>query len=214
VRLLLARHGNTFDPGDPVVWAGSQNDLPLVAKGVEQARVLAGVLRDSQIIPKAIYCGPLRRTRNYADIIIQQLALFVLPQVDLRLNEIDYGDWTGRTQAEVAQQFGEAGMKSWEERSVWPECGNWGGSEAQTLTEVHAFAQELVKEYCDQDTVLIVSSNGRLRYFLDLVEGEWARRKENGTFKVKTGNLCQMDYFAGKFNVRFWDQKPAALNSN
>ncbi len=29
--LLLARHGNTFNKGDKVVWVGAQTDLPLTA---------------------------------------------------------------------------------------------------------------------------------------------------------------------------------------
>ena len=44
-KILLARHGNTFGPGDRIVWVGAQEDLPLVEKGEEQARALGNALR-------------------------------------------------------------------------------------------------------------------------------------------------------------------------
>ena len=33
IELLLVRHGNTFAPGDRVVWVGKGQDLPLVESG-------------------------------------------------------------------------------------------------------------------------------------------------------------------------------------
>ena len=38
--LLLARHGNTFEPSDKVVWVGARTDLPLTSMGREQAAAL------------------------------------------------------------------------------------------------------------------------------------------------------------------------------
>ena len=38
MKLILARHGNTFGPQDKVTWVGSTNDLPLVEEGLAQAQ--------------------------------------------------------------------------------------------------------------------------------------------------------------------------------
>ena len=43
--LLLARHGNTFEKGDKVVWVGARTDIPLTAKGRDQAAALAAGLQ-------------------------------------------------------------------------------------------------------------------------------------------------------------------------
>ena len=45
--LLLARHGNTFNKGDKIVWVGARTDLPLTAKGREQALALGQALAPS-----------------------------------------------------------------------------------------------------------------------------------------------------------------------
>ncbi len=41
MRILFARHGNTFAPGDNVVCVGRETDLALVERGFEQARAVA-----------------------------------------------------------------------------------------------------------------------------------------------------------------------------
>lgn len=66
MRLILARHGNTFAPGDKVVWAGSTNDLALVETGLKQAHAAADYLIQEKIVPTAIYCSPLQRTKKFA----------------------------------------------------------------------------------------------------------------------------------------------------
>ena len=42
--ILFARHGNTFGPGDKVVWVGRETDLPLVEKGLAQAEAAGQAL--------------------------------------------------------------------------------------------------------------------------------------------------------------------------
>jgi len=210
VNIILSRHGNTFGPQDKVVWAGSRNDLPLVARGVEQAERFAEVLKARQIKPAAIFSGPLERTFHYAEIITQKLALSFKPFVDLRLNEIDYGDWTGLTQKEVKERFGEEELTSWDEHSVWPSKGNWGGSEESVKAEVHAFVGDLIQGFKEDETVIVVSSNGRLRFFLRLIEGELEQRMKQGSFKVKTGNICKLKHEKSQLNVVYWNQEPKA----
>ena len=55
--LLLARHGNTFDKGDKVVWVGARTDLPLTAKGREQARALGAGADAVRPADQARDCG-------------------------------------------------------------------------------------------------------------------------------------------------------------
>lgn len=210
MNLLLSRHGNTFNPGEPSVWAGATNDLPLVEKGLAQAERLAETLISKNIKPAAVYCSPLQRTSRYASIVIERLKLNLKPIVDPRLHEIDYGAWTGLTNDEISRRFGEAALKAWDDRSQWPARSGWGSSETGVIREVRSFAEDLIERYSTTDTVLIVSSNGRLRYFLTLAEGEFARRIESGTFKIKTGHVCKLRYESGAFKVEYWDQEPRA----
>lgn len=211
MNLLLSRHGNTFGPNDPVVWAGATNDLPLVEKGLAQAEKLAAALLAQKIIPAAVYCGPLQRTSRYASIVMQKIGLQGKPTVDRRLNEIDYGEWTGLTNEQVIARFGEAALKAWDEHARWPEKGGWGGSEKSAIAEVHSFIDDLTQKHREDDTIIVVTSNGRLRYFLTLVEGEFERRAQTGAFKVKTGNICKLRQQSGLFSVSCWNAEPSAL---
>ena len=71
--LLLARHGNTFNKGDKVVWVGARTDLPLTAKGREQARALGQALMPFAPQIKRVISGPLLRTREHAAILCEAL---------------------------------------------------------------------------------------------------------------------------------------------
>lgn len=204
MHLILARHGNTFEGNDPVVWVGSANNLPLVKKGFQQAENLARFLTRQP--PAAIYTGPLNRTLNYAEVIGKNFQ--VTPQIDPRLTEIDYGQWTGLTNEQIALKFGTAELDAWNRKSDWPTSGVWVSTEARIIYEVQAFVQDLVRKHASDDTILIVSSNGRLRYFLTLIAGEFEKRKLTGDFKVKTGNICKINYEDGKFQLGYWDVCP------
>lgn len=214
MNLLLSRHGNTFDPGETSVWTGSANDLPLVAQGLKQAERLAQALATQHLKPVAIYCSPLQRTRVYAQVVVDRLGLSLTPEVDPRLNEIDYGEWTGLTNAQVRERFGEQALRDWDERCMWPTVGHWGGSETQALADVASFVKDLESRHASQDLVVVVTSNGRLRYFLKLVPSEFDTRVRSGTFKVRTGSICRLTREAdGALRVPYWNQDPLALGS-
>lgn len=208
MRLILARHGNTFAPGDKVVWAGSSNDLALVEAGINQAHSAADYLLAEKINPTAIYCSPLQRTRKFAEIVIERLGLNYQPIADQRLNEIDYGEWTGLSDQEIIERFGESELKKWSELSQWPQKGSWGSSETAVLADVKSFVDELQKKYSPNDTIMAVSSNGRLRYFLTLINGEFESRKVEKKVKVKTGHLCELTLDNGSCSLSFWDKNP------
>lgn len=204
--LYLIRHGNTFDPGDKVVWAGSRNDLPLVKKGLEQAEAAAKWLADNNIKPAAVYCGPLSRTRTFAAILRERLNLTSQPVIDPRLDELDYGEWSGLTDAEVAERFGEDALIAWRDKGTWPEHGNWGQSEAEVLEETRSFLMDITQRFTADDSVIAVTSNGRLKYFLKAC----AHNVPVGEVSVKTGSICLVRKREGlQSEVIFWNKKLA-----
>jgi broad specificity phosphatase PhoE len=208
VNIILSRHGNTFGPNDPVVWTGATNDLPLVEKGFAQAEHFAQALVARGVVPSAVYCSPLQRTSKYACVIIQRLKLLFQPTIDPRINEVDYGEWTGLTNEQVKTRFGEAALKGWDERSQWPAQGNWGGAPSTLISEVKSFVEDLKQRHGREDTVVVVTSNGKLRYFLTLAQGEFEKRVEDGSFKVKTGNICKLVLENGKVQIDYWNAHP------
>ena len=202
--LYLVRHGNTFAPGEKVVWVGSRNDLPLVEKGLEQANAAGRWFAENAIIPSAIYCGPLSRTRTFAGIISTKLALASNPIVDDRLNELDYGEWSGLSDAEVIERFGEEDFKGWRDEARWPKSGNWGKSERDVTEEAESFLKSIALQYAGAESVIAVSSNGRLKFFLKACKNTVAQTEVS----VKTGNICKLRLVDGVFEVEFWNKKP------
>ncbi len=206
VHLFLARHGNTFGSKDKVVWASSSTDYPLVDKGEEQACELARFFQEQQVAFDRILCGPLKRTRRTAEIISSLIPFSGTVEIDRRLDEIDYGAWSGRTTEEIIDQYGPEEVEAWNTRSIWPTSGVWNSQENDFIRDVHSLAEEL--QTCEQQTVLAISSNGKLRYFLQLCGHAYKQRKEDQSIKVKTGHLCYLVYENGSWQERFWNRKP------
>lgn len=214
MKMILSRHGNTFNPGETAVWVGSRNDLPLVETGFNQAKILASCLQQARVYPSAIYCGPLQRTQVYAQIIVKELKLPSQPIVDERLNEIDYGVWTGLSNQQIRSQFGAQELEAWEKHSQWPSTAHWDGSAELLNAQINSFCNDIIQQYSSNDTILIISSNGRLRYFLNLAPGEFEQQLAKQTVKVATGNICQLSYNKAQWKINYWNQAPSAGLNN
>jgi broad specificity phosphatase PhoE len=212
MQLILSRHGNTFEPSQTAVWVGSQQDLPLVTAGVEQAQRLAHSLKEAKITLQGVYCAPLKRTKDYAHIVVESLGHDAAqPIADSRLIEIDYGRWTGLSSQQIKEQGQGEALLNWEKQSQWPLEAGWGGSEAEIIEQTHAFAEDLLKKHREEDRILAVASNGCLRYFLHLIPGAFAQHVREQNFKVATGNISVFTYAKGTWQLNFWNKKPEQL---
>lgn len=212
MRLFLCRHGNTFNLGDETVWTGSTNDLPLVEKGEQQAHDVARWLREQgveiKLNPAVIYASHLKRVKRFADIIKQDNEYAAPIYHDERLNEIDYGSWTGISDAAVIDQFGSKHIEQWRQSSVFPPEGQWGETEEQVVTRIKEFVAELKKTYAGKD-ILLVSSNGILRYFLKAFDDAlFEKHVTNHDFQVKTGRMCYITEHNNNAHVVFWNKDP------
>lgn len=93
--IWLVRHGETE-------WTVTKQhtgrtDIELTAAGEEDARALAPALANQRFA--AVLTSPLKRARRTAE-----LAGFPDAVVDPRLVELDYGEYEGRTSAEIRKQ--------------------------------------------------------------------------------------------------------------
>jgi broad specificity phosphatase PhoE len=205
--LLFARHGNTFDPGDKVVWVGRESDLPLVAKGEQQARELAAALARQGWRPGIVYCASLRRTRRTADIVAESLSL-PAPIVDPRLDELDYGAWAGRSNEEIlaADPANPAMMAAWNERDQWPEAAGWGSRRNEVMAAIESFVADRLAPG-GQELPLVVSSNGVLRFLPRFLLAPAAQLP---SFKMRTGHLGIIER-GPDAKLIGWDLAPEAL---
>lgn len=204
-QLLFARHGNTFGPGDKVVWVGRETDLPLVEKGLEQAASAAEALKRKGLVPDAIYCASLQRTRRFAAIVAESLGL-AEPVIDARLDELDYGAWAGRTNDEIlaADPGAAASMEAWNGSDSWPEGAGWVSRRETVLAGLESFAAERLAPG-PHLRPLVVSSNGILRFLPRLL---LEKTSQLPSFKMRTGHLGLIERDEGSAQLRAWD-KPA-----
>jgi broad specificity phosphatase PhoE len=207
--LILVRHGNTFEPGAPVVWVGARSDVPLAAKGLAQARAVGELLlrRGGEVAD--IYCGPLRRTADTARIIAQTLGTGRSPSVhvDERLRELDYGSWEGLSTEDIVARFGRAEFEAWEQGSVWPVTAGWKPPKADVLTNVRALLHEWKQKIePGNQAVVVVSSNGFFRLLAEVI-GVAGKDRKMATGHVSLLILSQ----SGEWQVEAWNATPAAL---
>jgi broad specificity phosphatase PhoE len=101
--LFLVRHGET-DWNAAGRWQG-QTDIPLNARGREQAREVALRLRKEGV--RSIASSDLLRARATAELIAAELGLTV-NHLDAGLRERRFGCFEGLTREEVAARFPEA----------------------------------------------------------------------------------------------------------
>ncbi|WP_417482390.1 histidine phosphatase family protein [Maricaulis sp.] len=198
-KVLLARHGNTFGPGDKVVWVGAKEDLPLVPKGEEQAAALGNALRQARLTPERIITGPLQRTRRAAELVAVLSGFHGKIEIDERLREIDYGSWGGKSCDEIIAEFGAEAHRTWNDEHRRPEGVDWSPDEATLRTNALAVMQDAAQS---RRFTLVITSNGVLRYMHGVLGGE------DHDAKVKTGNICAVDIEAGQ--RLFWNEEPDA----
>ncbi len=175
VRLILTRHGETV-ANEGRRFSG-HSDVALTKRGRAQARALARRLRDEPIT--AAYSSDLSRARETAEITLRGRDIPV--QVKSGLRELSFGDWEGKTFAEV--------------RTAWPEqiqrflandegfCAPGGEPLPVARERVIAAAEEIAARHFGE-TVLIAAHGGTLQLLLSHLLG----MSVGNMFRLATGN--------------------------
>ena len=184
-RLLVIRHGNTFDPGDVVRRVGRGTDLSLSSSGSAQAVALGHAL--SGQIARSV-CSPLARTRQTA------AALGAPVSLDSRLLEIDYGPDEGLPEADVVARLGDAAIAAWDRDAVVPP--GW----RVDPDALRADWRDLLAEA--EDGTAFVTSNGVARFLLDVCAHDGAQRK------LRTGSYGVVEGTPGAWRITAWNVRP------
>lgn len=191
IRLILMRHGNTFEAGEVPIQVGARTDLPLTAFGRKQAEAMARYLAAEGISPRAVYAGGLKRQKDSAAILSEKLGARLM--LEPALTEIDYGDWEGLTGEEIGKKWPKEHL-AWIE-GKWPE-GIFVGSEAEYRKGIEKWLESLKKG--SDGCVVAVTSNGVLRLF----QNE----------KVKTGHFCELHLLDHGYKIIKWNRLPVYPN--
>jgi 2,3-bisphosphoglycerate-dependent phosphoglycerate mutase len=198
INLLIARHGNTFDPGDLVCRVGRGTDIPLSNSGKQQAIDLGGYLTEYHPDIAVVYTSTLQRTVATAQIILKTMgidrAINPLPIFD----EIDYGPDEGKPETEVIARLGEDALENWEKNNLVPQ--GWNVDPDKIKNTWLAFSNEREKDFPGQ-TVLVVTSNGIGRF------------APGHSVKLKTGAVSYLKVEQGQWHCLYANRRPAVKES-
>jgi broad specificity phosphatase PhoE len=144
--ILLVRHAQHVEFGE--VLSGRRRDVALSAEGLEQAAIVSDLLGTLPLA--AVYSSPRERAWYTAREIAEPHELKAV--ADDRLDEIDFGEWTG---CSFAQLEGDAGWSAWNEQrgSARPPGGE---SMAEATARAFGFLREAAADHAGA-TILAVS---------------------------------------------------------
>lgn len=162
-RIYLVRHGET-DWNRLSLHQGT-TDVPLNARGREQARRLAASLRHVHFL--AAYTSPLQRARETAEVITRGRGVPVVRLSDLR--EISYGLWQGKS-ADWWRRACPALARRWR-TDPWAvrfpggetlgEVRERVGAALRRILDVHPGGTVLVCGHGHVNRVLLIDATGR-----------------------------------------------------
>ncbi len=198
-RLLIVRHGNTFNPNEEARRVG-KTDLPLVASGEEQARRLGTYLVSYGLVPDMAYSSTLQRTIRTAEIIRETTKANFHISPRALFDEVDYGEDENKPEAEVVFRLGEQALKLWDEQAVVPD--GWKIDTHAFREGWQTFAAEIAQQWPGK-TVLVVTSNGVAR-FMPIITGDVERFHGTHSLKLRTGTLCVFEHAGDVWECREW----------
>ena len=168
-RLIFVRHGETAYNAENRLQG--QLDIPLNARGREQARAIGGTLRnlvgreiDRLEEARAFFASPLERARETME--IARDAMGLTPEryrLDPVLKELSFGVWEGLTWSEIEIKDPKGLRARREDR--WGFAPGGGESYAMLAERLHPWLEGL------SEHAFVISHGGVARVLMALIAG-------------------------------------------
>jgi probable phosphoglycerate mutase len=195
--ILLARHGQTL-------WnqqgrLQGQQDSPLTAAGIAQARLLGQAWRARGV--QRLVASPLPRTVHTAQVVSEQLQHAVL-STDPRLVEQSFGEAEGMLLSEARARFATMPpvLDGLDAQATAPAGESLRQTIERALESIQAIAAEAS---ADASTPIGVISHGRvlqgLAWWLSGADAQGSAR-----FRHTNASYCELDVSAGRIDLRRW----------
>lgn len=111
-KLVLLRHGQS-EWNEKNLFTGWV-DVPLTAKGMEEASRGGQMLKDREILPDVVHTSLQRRAINTANLALDFADRHWIPvKRSWRLNERHYGALQGKDKSQIREQYGEEQFMQW-----------------------------------------------------------------------------------------------------
>lgn len=195
-RLVIVRHGNTFEASEPLRRVGARTDMALTEAGLSQADALGDRFAATRFT--AALTGPLRRTRATAEAILRRQPAPPPLDVAAFLLEVDHGPDENALEADVEARIGAGALGAWDRDGVCPP--GWHDDRDARLAAWRALAARLTGA---EGTTLLVTSNGAARF------ARLALGLTEGSHKLRTGAWGVIDIAPDATATLIeWDARP------
>lgn len=224
-RLIVVRHGNTFNSGDVICRVGSATDIPLTETGMKQAYAAGELIAEMGFEPDIIFHAPLQRTCQSAVGIAASFPEAKLEEAEF-LSELDYGKDDGKPEDDVVLRLGivenpdaitpdtslddlraagKAALKKWDAEAVLPRGWYFLADKVSELeNQWQKFAGKVLAGYAGK-TVVAVTSNGIARFSKAILpEGV----NLDGSLKLATGAFGIYEYDGRIWKSTQWNLRP------
>lgn len=199
--LIIARHGNTFNPGEPPRRVGGRTNLALTESGLAQATALGQHLFAKNLIPELVFSSQQRRALQTAALVIEQITPDIPIEPLAIFNELDYGPDENMPEDVVLARIGAQALKDWDERAIPPP--GWQIDPPSLIRSWIDFGQFVTKNYTDR-TVMVVTSNGTAR-FAPHMTGDFEGFRAHFPLKLSTGAYGVLKHDGLRWIVESWN---------
>lgn len=223
-KLIVARHGNTFNKGDVVLRVGARANLPLTEEGRLQGQRLGAKLIEMKLFPTRFFAAPLKRTIETSLEIASCFDLGAPPQILNFLTEFDYGEYDGLPETEVVKRLGvleaqengnaqdlspeelealgKKALKVWDTTRKLPVGWRFLQERVNRLEDDwRNFGKQIATKY-PGETVVATTSNGIARFSLSLLSGSVLRPTD---LKLSTGAFGVFVLDRGCWKLEAWN---------
>lgn len=197
-RLVIVRHGNTFEAGEAPRRVGARTDLPLTQAGRQQAMALGRHFTGLGLEFSTALAGNLSRTRETAELILAAQPVPPTFGTASFLTEIDHGPDEDQPEDAVLARIGAEALAAWDRDAVPPP--DW---QVDVAGRVAAWRDFMASAAGD---VLLVTSNGAARFALLALLDPTDRPEQ---IKLRTGSygIISSDN-AGLRRLSDWNRRP------
>ncbi|MBO0885242.1 MAG: MSMEG_4193 family putative phosphomutase, partial [Mycobacterium sp.] len=140
--VILLRHARSTSNTAHIL-AGRSEGVDLDDKGRQQAAELIDRIGGLPI--RAVVCSPLLRCRRTVESLAEKLGM--VPVVDERFSEVDYGEWTGRKIADLAKESLWAVVQAHPSAAVFPGGEGLAQVQARAVAAVRDHDARLADQY-------------------------------------------------------------------
>ncbi|MCF6388600.1 MSMEG_4193 family putative phosphomutase [Mycobacterium sp. MBM] len=196
--VILLRHGRSTSNTAHTL-AGRSEGVDLDALGHEQAQTV--VARIGELPVKAIVRSPLLRCERTVEPLAAALGL--VPVVDERIIEVDYGSWTGRAIGELVKEPLWKVVQQQPSAAVFPDGEGLAQVQSRAVAAVREHDRRLAAEH-DGDVLWLACTHG------DVIKAVLADALGThlDTFQRITADPASMSV------IRYTDTRPFVLHVN